>query len=70
MLTDSFHKPGFNSQARILHHLFRVVQEGPITGPLWDVTQQGPAAFPDNRAYVQQFVKGQLMASFPNMSEK
>jgi hypothetical protein len=33
VLTDTFHKPGFKLQARILHHLFSIVQVGRGAAP-------------------------------------
>lgn len=67
VLTDSFHKPGFKMQARILHHLFIIVQTEAIKAPLWDVAAQGPAAFPSNAAFVQAHVADLLSTSFPNL---
>lgn len=67
VLTDTFHKPGFKMHAKILHHLFRIVQGPAITAPLWDVSAQGANAFPNNAAYVQSFVTELLTTSFPNL---
>ena len=64
---DTFHKPGLKMQARILHHLFRVVSTNVIKAPLWDVSARGASAFPSNTAYVQQQVSQLLSTSFPNM---
>jgi exportin-1 len=67
VLTDTFHKPGFKMQARILHHLFGVVQGDAIKAPLWDVAAAGPAAYPSNAAFVQAHVAELLATSFPNL---
>lgn len=67
VLTDTFHKPGFKLQARILHHLFSIVQTDAIKAPLWDVPTQGAAAFPSNVAFVQSYVANLLSTSFPNL---
>ena len=67
MLTDTFHKPGFKLQTRILHHLFSVVQTDAIKGPLWDAAALGPAAYPSNAAFVQAHVAEMLATSFPNL---
>ena len=67
MLTDTFHKPGFKLQARILHHLFAIVQTDAIKAPLWDVAALGPTAFPSNAAFVQQHTSELLSTSFPNL---
>ncbi|PSC71723.1 exportin-1-like isoform X2 [Micractinium conductrix] len=68
VMTDTFHKPGFKLQARILHHLFSIVQNTEVVkAPLWDVAAQGPTAFPTNTAYVQSYVTNLLTTSFPNL---
>jgi exportin-1 len=67
VLTDTFHKPGFKMQARILHHLFGVVQGGAIKAPLWDAAALGAAAYPSNAAFVQAHVSELLATSFPNL---
>jgi exportin-1 len=67
VLTDTFHKPGFKLQARILHHLFSIIQTDAIKAPLWDVTTLGPTAFPNNAAFVQQHTSELLSTSFPNL---
>ena len=54
-------------QAKILHHLFTVVGTDVIKAPLWDVPAQGPTAYPNNLAFVQQQVSQLLTTSFPNM---
>ena len=68
VLTDTFHKPGFKLQARILHHLFGVAARGDLLqAPLWDAAALGPAAFPDNAAFVRAHVGELLASSFPNL---
>lgn len=68
VMTDTFHKPGFKLQTRILHHLFTIVQQTDIiTAPLWDVAAQGAAAYPSNVAFVTQYVTNLLTTSFPNL---
>lgn len=68
VMTDTFHKPGFKLQTRILHHLFAVAQGDVIKAPLWDVSAPGgAAAYPSNAAYVQQYVTNLLATSFPNL---
>jgi hypothetical protein len=53
--------------ARILHHLFHVIASDVIKAPLWDVASLGPAAFPNNAAFVHQHVSQLLATSFPNL---
>ena len=69
VMTDTFHKPGFKLQARILHHLFGVVTDGTvIKAPLWDVSAPGgPNAYASNAAFVQSHVSEMLSTSFPNL---
>ena len=64
---DTFHKPGFKMHAKILHHLFQVVGGDVIKAPLWDAAALGPAAFPNNAAFVHQHVSQLLATSFPNL---
>jgi hypothetical protein len=66
---DSFHKPGFKGQARILHHLFTLLDTPVIKGPLWDATALGATAFASNGAYVRQQVAQLLSSSFPNLTQ-
>lgn len=67
VMTDTFHKPGFKMHAKILHHLFRIVQGPAITAPLWDVAAQGATAYPNNAAFIQSYVSELLTTSFPNL---
>ena len=64
---DTFHKPGFKMQAKILHHLFGIVGGDTIKAPLWDAAAAGPTAYPSNAAYVHEYVTKLLTTSFPNM---
>lgn len=64
---DSFHKPGFKLHAKILHHLFTIVNSGVITAPLWDEAAKGPTAYPNNAVFVHEFVSDLLSRSFPNL---
>ena len=67
MAADSFHKPGFKLHARILHHLFSIVNSGVIKAPLWDESAKGPTAYPNNAVFVHEFVSDLLSRSFPNL---
>lgn len=66
VLTDTFHKPGFLWQTKILHHLFNVVQTDIIKAPLWE-DSLGPNAYVSNAAFVQSHVVQMLSTSFPNL---
>jgi len=63
VLTDTFHKPGFQLHATILSNFFRIVASGLITVPLW---KEGN--FPDNQTYVQQRIMFLLTRSFQNLT--
>lgn len=64
---DTFHKPGFKTHCKILHLLCDVVQGPVLQGPLWDVAAKGPTAYPNNLAYVTEYVTNLLSTSFPNL---
>jgi hypothetical protein len=53
--------------AKILHHLFTIVNTDVIKAPLWDTAALGPSAFPNNAAFVHQHVSQLLTTSFPNL---
>ncbi len=38
-----------------------------VQAPLWDVAARGPAAYPNNTAFVHEFTTNLLTTSFPNM---
>ena len=38
-----------------------------LQGPLWDAAARGPTAYPNNAAFVHEFVTELLTRSFPNM---
>ena len=69
MLADSFHKPGFKLHAKILHHLFSIVNSGVIKAPLWDEAAKGPNAYPNNAVFVHEYVNDLLSRSFPNLRD-
>ncbi|GMH35437.1 hypothetical protein BSKO_03305 [Bryopsis sp. KO-2023] len=67
VMADGFHKPGFKQHAKILHHLFTVVQmDGAIQGPLWDQSKGGTHT--NNATYIREFVEDLLTRSFPNLT--
>ncbi|BDA47056.1 Exportin-1 [Coccomyxa sp. Obi] len=67
VMTDTFHKPGLKMHAKILHHLFTIVNTDVIKAPLWDTAALGATAFPNNAAFVHQHVSQLLTTSFPNL---
>ena len=42
-------------------------QTDAIKAPLWDVAALGPAAYPSNAAFAQQYTANLLTTSFPNL---
>uniref|UniRef100_A0A5B6Z688 Putative exportin-1 n=1 Tax=Davidia involucrata TaxID=16924 RepID=A0A5B6Z688_DAVIN len=67
VLTDTFHKPGFELHVSVLRHLFCLVESGSLTGPLWDVSAV-PFPYPNNAMLVREYTKTLLGESFPNMT--
>ncbi|CAG9460409.1 unnamed protein product [Pedinophyceae sp. YPF-701] len=67
VMTDTFHKPGFKLHTRILHHLFSIVQDQTLSGPIWP--QDGGATYANNAEFVRDFVSGLLASAFPNMTQ-
>ena len=43
------------------------LQTDAIKAPLWDVAALGPAAYPSNAAFAQQYTANLLTTSFPNL---
>jgi exportin-1 len=68
VMTDGFHKPGFKLHALILQNLFTIAESDQLSAPLWDAAKLGPAAYPNNAAFVKEHVANLLTTSFPNMS--
>ncbi|XP_050387160.1 protein EXPORTIN 1A [Argentina anserina] len=67
VLTDTFHKPGFKLHVLVLQQLFCLVESGPVTEPLWDVSVPG-FQHPNNAMFVREFTIKLLSESFPNMT--
>jgi len=65
ILTDTFHKSGFKSQATILLQMFLMVESQRVTAPLFDASA-GPGM--DNRRFIREYVMRLLVQSFPNLS--
>ncbi|KAJ7563170.1 hypothetical protein O6H91_03G099000 [Diphasiastrum complanatum] len=68
VLTDTFHKPGFKLHVHLLQHLFKLVDSGALTQPLWDVSTLGASAFSNNTMFVGDYTIKLLASSFPNMT--
>jgi exportin-1 len=67
VLTDRLHKSQFNTQCKILRHLFGLVERGRITSPLWNPqTQAGVAS---NQQYVRVYLANMLGQHFKNLSK-
>jgi len=67
VLTDTMHKSAFKLQSTILMQMFRAVESGAVSVPLWD-----PATVSDpsmtNQRYLREFVINLLSNAFPNLS--
>ena len=63
--TDTFHKPGFSDQAKILGKLFNVVDGGTITVSLWS---QG--SFANNQMFFRLYCVDFLTKKFTNTSKE
>ena len=49
--------------------LFMTVQDqNLLKGPIWDVNEKGPNAYPTNTAFVAEYVYTLLQGCFPNMT--
>jgi exportin-1 len=66
VMTDSFHKSGFNQQCRLLMNMFASIESGNIRAPLWDPSQGN---FSNNQQYMREYVANLLATSFPNMTQ-
>jgi len=60
IVTDTFHKQGFRLHAAILTEMFRIVETGSITVPLWEQGQN----FANNQTFVRQFAVNLISNSF------
>lgn len=67
VLTDTFHKPGFNLHVLVLQILFCLVESESLTEPLWDVSTV-PYPYPSNSIFVREYTIKLLGTSFPNMT--
>lgn len=65
VLVDTFHKSGFKMQATMLMLLFQAVESNQIRVPLFDPTT---VSFPDNKAFVRDFVIRLIGGAFQNLS--
>eukprot|EP00455_Lapot_gusevi_P017975 TRINITY_DN1972_c0_g1_i12.p1 TRINITY_DN1972_c0_g1~~TRINITY_DN1972_c0_g1_i12.p1 ORF type:complete len:629 (+),score=223.65 TRINITY_DN1972_c0_g1_i12:149-1888(+) len=65
VLTDTLHKPGFKMHATILAKLFNIVESGSVILPLWG---DNPMQFPNNQAFLRQYVVNLIGSAFPNLS--
>eukprot|EP01104_Vermistella_antarctica_P005997 TRINITY_DN16731_c0_g1_i1.p1 TRINITY_DN16731_c0_g1~~TRINITY_DN16731_c0_g1_i1.p1 ORF type:complete len:1068 (-),score=371.53 TRINITY_DN16731_c0_g1_i1:114-3317(-) len=68
VLTDTFHKTGFKLQATTLLEMFRAVEEGEVTAPLWDPAQiQDPNM--NNKIFLRQHIANLIGTSFKNLTQ-
>ncbi|CAI9100529.1 OLC1v1037650C1 [Oldenlandia corymbosa var. corymbosa] len=68
VLTDTFHKPGFNLQVLVLPHLFSLVGSDTLTEPLWDISTVY-YQYSNNEMFVREYTNKLLQKMLPNMTE-
>jgi len=68
VLTDTFHKHNFASQADILRKMFIAVEEGHISAPLWDAQKVSDPNM-NNPKFLRQYVANLLTTSFKNLTQ-
>lgn len=72
VMTDTFHVPGFRLHSTILAELFRILEGGAITVPLWEQAPtpagQAPQQFANNHAYVRHCVTTLICSSFKHLA--
>ena len=67
VLTDRLHKSQFNTQCKILRHLFELVETGKIASPLWD--SQTHAGVTNNQQFLRVYLANMLSSHFGNLSK-
>ncbi|PRP84096.1 exportin-1-like [Planoprotostelium fungivorum] len=67
VLTDTMHKSAFKLQATILMTMFRLVETGAVTVPLWPANANMDPSM-TNQRYLRQNVIDLLTHAFPNLS--
>ncbi|GAM19592.1 hypothetical protein SAMD00019534_027670, partial [Acytostelium subglobosum LB1] len=68
ILTDSFHKSGFNLQCDIIKMMFQVVENGMVKVPIWDQATTPQPAGMTNSQYVREIIVMYLSSS-PNVTK-
>eukprot|EP01130_Rhizamoeba_saxonica_P016761 TRINITY_DN7811_c0_g1_i1.p1 TRINITY_DN7811_c0_g1~~TRINITY_DN7811_c0_g1_i1.p1 ORF type:complete len:1054 (-),score=219.08 TRINITY_DN7811_c0_g1_i1:70-3231(-) len=67
VLTDSLHKTGFSTQARIILEMVRAVDSGKISVPLWEQGTQDPTM--TNQRFLREYMMHLLSQAFPNLAQ-
>ena len=57
-----------NKQAKILAYMFRIVENGKVTVPLYDPNNVSNPNV-DNRSYLLEFIGGLLKQAYPHLLE-
>jgi exportin-1 len=68
VLTDRLHKSQFNTQCKILRHLFGLVETGKVTAPLWNPQQH--AGVSNNQQFLRVYLANMLSSHFSNLSKQ
>ncbi len=64
VLTDTFHRAGFQRQVEVLSLYIGLVESGEILEPLWPEGQN----FPNNQAFVRDYIGSLILSSFANLT--
>jgi exportin-1 len=67
VLTDRLHKSQFNTQCKILRHLFSLVETGKVTSPLWNPQQHTGVS--TNQQFLRVYLANMLSSHFKNLSK-
>lgn len=67
VLTDRLHKSQFNTQCKILRHLFGLVETGKITSPLWNASHVGVS---NNQQFLRVYLANMMSSHFSNLSKQ
>lgn len=67
VLTDRDHKSGFKLQTAILAHIFYVVENNIVTGPIYDTDSQSFSPNMNNSMFLRQYITNLLHAAFPHL---
>ena len=68
VLTDTFHKSGFEIQATILYHMFGLVQSGRLNVPVYDT--KAVQHLISNQEFIKEHISTVLSTNFRNLTKQ